>query len=167
MQNFGTMKKLYSTLLATLFGVGLVFAQDQAQKAPVSDDVKEVAEEIENVTGPQMTFETMVMDYGEIEQGSDPLRKFIFMNSGIEPLVIKNAKGSCGCTVPDYPKEPIFPGEGASIDVRYDTNRIGQFTKTVTLTTNTEEEKIVLTIKGNVKKKVEEESVPSKEGSIF
>ncbi len=161
------MKKLCFALMFSVMGGSLLMAQQQTEKAPISHDDVQVEEQVEEITGPQMTFETMVMDYGEIEQGSDPLRKFAFVNTGIEPLVIKNAKGSCGCTVPDYPKEPIFPGEGADIDVRYDTNRVGQFTKTVTLTTNTAEEKIVLTIKGNVKKKVEEESVPAKEGSIF
>ncbi len=150
----------------TVMAGSMALAQIQEEKAPAKEDI-EKAEEIEAITGPHMTFETMVVDYGEIEQGSDPLRKFIFRSDGIEPLVIKNAKGSCGCTVPDYPKEPLFPGESASIDVRYDTNRIGQFTKTVTLTTNADEEKIVLTIKGKVNKKVEEESVPEKEGSIF
>ena len=60
-----------------------------------------------------------------------------------------------------------MPGEAATIDVRYDTQRIGQFTKTVTLTTNIDDEKIVLTIKGKVNQELPEEGVPSKEGSIF
>ena len=161
------MKKYSISFLLVLFSVCMIMAQNEEKKTIAKEEIEKASEQIENITGPHMDFETLVMDYGEIAQGSDPLRKFKFTNNGIEPLVIKNAKGSCGCTVPDYPKEPIFPGESASIDVRYDTNRIGQFTKTVTLTTNMEEEKVVLTIKGNVKKEVEEESVPAKEGSIF
>jgi len=160
------MKKLCFALLLTMMAGSMVFAQIQEEKAPAKEEVQKT-DEIEAISGPHLTFETLVVDYGEIEQGSDPLRKFNFISDGIEPIVIKNAKGSCGCTVPDYPKEPLFPGENASIDVRYDTNRVGQFTKTVTLTTNADEEKIVLTIKGKVNKKVEEESVPEKEGSIF
>ncbi len=160
------MKKLIYSTLFLLIGSSLTLAQSQAKK--VADQKEEKKEQaVEAVNGPHMTFETLIIDYGEIEQGSDPLRKFTFVNDGTEPLVIKNAKGSCGCTVPDYPKEPIFPGESATIDVRYDTNRKGQFTKTVTLTTNMDEEKVVLTIKGKVNEKVEEESVPAKEGSIF
>ena len=160
------MKKLCFALLLTVMAGSMAIAQIQEEKTPAKDEVQKT-EEIKAISGPHLTFESLVVDYGEIEQGSDPLRKFNFEVDGTEPLVIKNAKGSCGCTVPDYPKEPLFPGESAAIDVRYDTNRVGQFTKTVTLTTNADEEKIVLTIKGKVNKKVEEESVPEKEGSIF
>ena len=53
--------------------------------------------------GPVMTFQTTTIDYGKIEKGSDKVRKFAFTNTGNEPLVIKSAKGSCGCTVPTYP----------------------------------------------------------------
>lgn len=107
--------------------------------------------------GPVMAFETTVVDYGEIAQKSEPLRTFRFMNSGSAPLVINNASGSCGCTVPSYPKEPILPGQEAEIEVRYDTNRLGVFTKSVTLTTNAvnsssdqPEGTFVLQIKGKV-----------------
>ncbi len=98
-----------------------------------------------------MKFDADVIDYGTIKQNSERVRHFMFTNTGSEPLIIKNAQGSCGCTVPTYPKEPIMPGQKASIDVNYDTNRTGAFTKTVTLTTNAEgQETKVLTIKGVV-----------------
>lgn len=99
----------------------------------------------------KMDFATDVMDYGTIKKGSERVRKFSFKNTGTEPLIISNATGSCGCTVPTYPHEPIMPGASATIDVNYDTNRIGAFTKTVTLTTNAEgQESKLLTIKGTV-----------------
>jgi hypothetical protein len=99
----------------------------------------------------KMDFVTDVMDYGTIKKGSERVRKFSFKNTGTEPLIISNATGSCGCTVPTYPKEPIMPGASATIDVNYDTNREGPFTKTVTLTTNAEgQESKLLTIKGTV-----------------
>lgn len=101
--------------------------------------------------GPVMAFETTTVDYGTIEKGGEPLRKFKFKNTGTEPLIIKDAKGSCGCTVPTYPKEPIMPGESSEIEVRYDTQRIGMFTKSVTLTTNETNGSHLLTIKGEVK----------------
>lgn len=101
--------------------------------------------------GPIMTFKETTIDYGTIEKGSERVRKFNFTNTGDEALVIKSAAGSCGCTVPNYPKEPIMPGESATIDVNYDTNREGQFTKTVSLTTNEAEPSHTLTIKGDVK----------------
>ncbi len=100
--------------------------------------------------GPKMVFSTNEIDYGTIAQNSDPLRVFKFTNEGTEPLVIKHAKGSCGCTVPSYPKQPIAPGESATIEVRYATDRVGAFQKTVTLTTNESEATHVLTIKGKV-----------------
>jgi hypothetical protein len=113
--------------------------------------------------GPVMMFEQQdkKINYGTIEQGADPLRKFKFKNTGTEPLVITNAVGSCGCTVPEWPKKPIMPGETASIDVRYDTQRIGPFTKTVTLTTNESTTSQYLTIAGEVKEKPKPTSVPA------
>ena len=112
-------------------------------------------------TGATMTFEVTTIDYGSIDKGGEPLRKFKFTNTGNEPLVIKNAKGSCGCTVPTYPKEPIMPGESNVIEVRYDTQRTGPFTKTITLTTNETVETRTLTIKGEVKTPPVQESVPA------
>jgi len=100
--------------------------------------------------GPVANFEKIEIDYGKIKKGSEPLRVFTFKNTGNEPLIISNAQGSCGCTVPTYPKEPIMPGQSSKIEVRYDTQRVGGFTKTVTLTTNEASPTRVLTIKGEV-----------------
>jgi hypothetical protein len=112
-------------------------------------------------SGPAMKFESTEVDYGEIMQDSEPLRIFKFTNTGNEPLIITNAKGSCGCTVPSYPKDPILPGETGTIEVRYDTKRIGPFQKTVTLTTNEATSTHTLKIKGKVNAKPSEESVPA------
>ncbi len=90
-----------------------------------------LAQDTEEASGPAMTFEATTIDYGVIEQGSDRVRIFKFENTGTEPLIITKAKGSCGCTVPTYPKEPVLPGETGEIKVEYDTNRVGPFTKTV------------------------------------
>ncbi|MFM1876293.1 MAG: hypothetical protein RL266_2030 [Bacteroidota bacterium] len=100
--------------------------------------------------GAAFKFETETLDYGTIENGSDGNRVFKFVNVGTEPLIISDAKGSCGCTTPEWPKEPIAPGASAEIKVHYDTKRTGNFTKTVTLTSNAVEATKVLTIKGNV-----------------
>lgn len=120
----------------------------------------------QNAGGPVMTFPTTTVDYGKIEKGSDKVRKFSFTNTGNEPLVIKSAKGSCGCTVPTYPQEPIMPGETKTIDVSYDTNRPGPFTKTVTLTTNETPDTHTLTIKGEVLVPPTQEAVPASNGGI-
>jgi hypothetical protein len=117
--------------------------------------------------GPVMTFESTEIDYGTIEQGSEPYRYFKFTNTGDEALVIENAKGSCGCTVPTWPKEPILPGETSEIKVKYDTKRIGRFTKSITLTTNEAVKTRVLRIKGEVQKKPEEPAgVPASSGGF-
>lgn len=116
--------------------------------------------------GPVMTFEVTTVDYGTIEKGGDPIRHFKFTNTGNEPLIIKSGKGSCGCTVPTYPQEPIMPGESANVDVRYDTQRVGNFNKTVTLTTNETDSTHTLTIKGEVKSPPVQESVPALPGGL-
>lgn len=71
-----------------------------------------------NAQGPVMTFEVTTIDYGKIEKGADPVRMFKFTNTGNEPLIFKTAKGSCGCLVPTYPKEPIMPGESDYVELR-------------------------------------------------
>lgn len=116
-----------------------------------------------NPNAPEMNFENEVIDYGVIPQGADGKREFVFTNTGKEPLIITNAKGSCGCTVPTWPKEPIAPGEEAVIKVKYDTQRIGNFTKTVTITSNAKNSPKVVRIKGIVKKKPAAKTTPEKE----
>lgn len=143
------MKKIF---LAIALISGFMLAQAQT-KAP---------NEKQAVNGPKMEFETSVMDYGLIEHNADGKREFVLTNTGNAPLIISNAKGSCGCTVPTWPKAPIAPGESASIGVKYATNRIGKFTKTITLTTNAIEKTKILTIKGEVKKPVEAPVAPTK-----
>jgi hypothetical protein len=154
------MKKLFSLLTLLALVATVSFGQNDATATPVAAE--------ETKEGPQMVFDTETVDYGTIEQGSDPYRVFKFTNTGTEPLIITHAKGSCGCTVPTYPKEPIAPGETNEIKVRYDTNRLGKFTKRVTLTTNAGDEKKMLTIKGEVNKKPEEPAgLPANEGNMF
>ncbi|MFT5167634.1 MAG: hypothetical protein ACI8P3_002872 [Saprospiraceae bacterium] len=150
------MKKIFSLVIFFAMVFSISYAQTDAS-APTSDE-----------NGAMLKFETVVIDYGEIEQGSDPLRVFNFENVGEAPAIIKNAKGSCGCTVPLWPKEPIMMGEKNKIEVRYDTKRIGKFTKTVKLTTNYSDSPIVLTIKGTVnKKEAEPEGIPENTPSIL
>jgi hypothetical protein len=105
-------------------------------------------------------------DYGTIEKASTGVRFFKFANTGTAPLVISAAKGSCGCTVPSFPKEPIMPGEAGYIKVKYDTKRVGAFTKYVTLTTNaTSNTTTRLKITGTVE--AEAAPTPVKEKSMF
>ena len=120
-----------------------------------------------DVVDATIDFESKVVDYGTIEHNADGARKFVFTNNGTEPLIIKNAKGSCGCTVPTWPREPIAAGETAEIGVKYATNRVGKFTKTITLTTNASKKPVILTVKGEVNPAPKEASAPERktEGS--
>jgi hypothetical protein len=106
--------------------------------------------QVENPNAPEIAFESEVIDYGNIEKGADGVREFKFTNTGKSPLIISNARGSCGCTVPTWPKEPIKPGESNVIKVKYDTNRPGPINKSVTITSNAKTATKVLRIKGNV-----------------
>ena len=105
------MKKI---ILGVVFAVAIVFAS-QAQ---------------------EISFEKEIHDFGTFEQHGDGNSEFKFTNTGDAPLIISNAKGSCGCTVPVWPKEPIAPGASNVIKVKYDTKRIGAFNKSVTITSN-------------------------------
>jgi len=144
------MKSLLFSLCFSLFAI-VSFAQ------PIEDKI--------SVDGPVMTLEDTVVEYGEIEQHSEPLRVLKFTNTGNAPLVIKNAKGSCGCTVPEWPKEPIMPGEASQLEIRYATNRLGKFSKTVTLTTNEEGANKVIKVQGHVHEA--KSSVPDAPANIF
>lgn len=93
---------------------------------------KAVAQE----SGAKIDFTKETHDYGTIKNGADGTCTFEFKNTGNAPLIISNAKGSCGCTVPEWPKEPIAPGATASIKVSYDTKRPGAISKNVTIFSN-------------------------------
>lgn len=155
--NILTMKRLFS-VLSLMFLLGAVA---MAQAPVKAEEAAQAVEEVQAAEGPMMKFQEETVDYGTIEWDSDPFRVFTFTNTGTEALIISNARGSCGCTVPTYPTDPILPGETGEIKVRYDTKRQGKFTKYVTLTTNAAEPTVKLMIKGEVMPKPKEESVPT------
>lgn len=100
---------------------------------------------------PIISFDHEVHDFGTIQQGDKPSYVFEFKNTGETNLVITSAKGSCGCTVPEYPKTPIKAGESGNIKVSFDsTGKIGETTKTVSIMCNNREGTKILTIKANI-----------------
>jgi len=102
-------------------------------------------------SGAKIEFKKETHDYSTIDQYADGTCEFTFTNTGNEPLVISNAKGSCGCTVPSWPKEPIAPGATGTIKVKYDTKRVGIIGKSVTLQSNAINDPAkTIRIKGNV-----------------
>ena len=100
--------------------------------------------------GAVIKFDKTVHDYGVIEKGSDGNCTFTLTNTGESPLIISMCKSSCGCTVPKCPKEPINSGEQRTIKVRYNTNRVGRFTKSIRVTSNATNGIVTLMIKGKV-----------------
>jgi len=130
------MKKIFFTMmLAFVASVGFNVAMAQG-------DVQ---------GGAKIDFAKDVHDYGTVKNGGNGTCTFEFTNTGSEPLIISNAKGSCGCTVPEWPHDPIAPGEKAKITVKYNTKNAGPINKSVTITSNaTNEPTKVLRIKGNV-----------------
>jgi hypothetical protein len=100
--------------------------------------------------GAIISFSNEVHDYGTIYQGADGACEFKFTNTGDEPLVLSSVRSSCGCTVPQWPKDPVLPGQSNVIKVMYDTKRLGTISKQVTVLSNASVPTVTLSIKGNV-----------------
>lgn len=115
-----------------------------------------------NKNAPTINFEKTTHDYGTVVKGGDGVCEFKFKNTGVEPLILSNVTSSCGCTVPEWPREPILKGKTNTIKVKYDTNRVGPINKTVTVTSNASNASVQLHIIGTVVEKVEGASMPVK-----
>ena len=101
--------------------------------------------------GPKITFNELEHNYGTIQKGGDGNCEFTFTNDGNEPLILTGVRASCGCTTPTWTKEPVMPGKTGTIKVRYNTNNVGSFTKTITVTSNAvNASRSTLKIKGKV-----------------
>jgi len=130
------MKKVIFGILTIVFSLQLS-AQDKTEVNA-------------NPNAPVISFESNVVDYGEIARGSDGVRYFKFTNGGNEPLIISNVRSSCGCTIPEYQRTPIGPSEESQIKIKYDTKRVGPFRKTITIHSNVEGGSVIVTVKGRV-----------------
>ena len=108
--------------------------------------------------GPEITFEKTVHDFGTVMQHEDAIYEFKYTNTGNEPLVLTNVRGSCSCTVPSWPKEPLLPGKSNTIKVKYDSKRVGPINKSVNISSNaTGSFTKIIRIKGTVKAAPKEE----------
>lgn len=148
----------YNTILLSS-GEGAVSTTPAAVNMPTNNPVATPPMNINQDTPPadpnrpltNIKFAEEIHDFGDISQESENKYSFEFTNTGVEPLIIENATGSCGCTVPNYPKEPIMPGQKANIDVVYKPGQQeGPQQKTVTVTANTEPRQTLVKIKANV-----------------
>ena len=107
-----------------------------------------------SIQGQEFKFEKETIDYGAINKSANGERVFVFTNIGYAPIIIKNIKSSCGCTVPKKPEKPIMPGEKGEIKVSYDTKRVGGFSKAITIFSNAKNSRKIIKIKGIIKKEV-------------
>ncbi len=120
--------------------------------ATAADAVKSAEPAVDpNQPTTTVSFATETLELGDLEQGEKGNGVFTFTNTGNEPLIISNAKGSCGCTVPEWPKTPIAPGEKGEIAIEFNSKgKKGKQTKTVTIQANTDPNPTRLTVKANV-----------------
>ena len=118
------MHSMKAALLTFCLGLFAASAMAQPEMKPVGG------------TGPMLSIDKEVHDYGTITQGSNGDCEFTVTNTGDQPLIISQCQGSCGCTVPNCDTAPIKPGATSVIKVHYDSNRVGAINKSVTITSN-------------------------------
>jgi hypothetical protein len=135
------MKKLLSLAVFTVFAVTAMAQQLPAAAINKNEVQLDVA---------VFAWDNTAHDFGKIKQGTPVTHEFKFTNTGKTPLVITNVQASCGCTTPDWSKEPVMPGGKGFIKATYNAASTGGFNKTVTVTANIETGFVQLTIKGEV-----------------
>ena len=145
-----------NNILIALLSLGLIACNENASSKIDSSKQKirtqVTLDQVDTPSDAKMEFEATEWNFGEITQGESVEYAFEFTNTGSEPLIITNAKGSCGCTVPSWPREPIAPGESGELKVKYDTKRIGLINKSVTIQSNAINEPTkIIRIKGEIK----------------
>lgn len=143
------MKQLLFTVAMSLCSLG---AMAQPEMKPVGG------------TGPMISLDKEVHDYGTMKQGGDGTCEFTVTNTGDQPLIISQCQGSCGCTVPQCETAPIKPGATSIIKVKYDSTRLGAINRSVTINSNaTNAPSKVITIKGNIEGPADAPTTPVKE----
>lgn len=141
--------KTLAIVALSFFTLNAVAQTKDAKPAPAKTEAKPA-------TKAPITFKTLKIERPEIQYDNKDPFVFEFKNNGKTPVIITNVQTSCGCTAAEKPTEPIAKGKSSKIVVNYDTKRVGNFTKTITVTTNSSTEPIILTITGKVLPKAEE-----------
>lgn len=150
MMNLTTKPFSWLMAVALCFSLNLLLAQDAPEVIEATPTT--VATTLAPV-GPitEITFEESEIDFGEIEEGTIVTQVFTFTNTGNEPLILIDVKGSCGCTVPEWPRAPIAVGETASITVEFNSkNKKGKRNQRVTIKANTEVPQTFIYLKGSI-----------------
>lgn len=145
------MKTLYTLLLSAIVLASCSNTDDKKITTDLVNNPLTAEKNADQVDMPKIELSQDFFDFGEMKQKESVNTEFILKNTGDAPLLIRSAKGSCGCTVPEWPKEPVAVGDEAIIKVTFNSgNKRGKQNKTVTLVTNAIPSTKVLTIKGTV-----------------
>ena len=147
------MKRIILTLTAIIYTTIALNAQvTTSPPSPGGDDSN----------GPVITFDSMVHDFGKIVKRTEPANcEFKFVNTGKEPLTLTDVKSSCGCTIPEWPKDPILPGKSGVIKVSYTkTGNVGIIGKQITVFSNATNGTVTLSIKGSVVEDLDAPATP-------
>jgi len=161
------MKKTLTLLSFALVVSATSFAQGTKSKtaAPIATKQAPAAATAIKKDGAAIDFKFTEHNFGELEEGSKAAVDFIFTNTGSKPLILTDVKASCGCTTPEWPKEPIAPGQTSKIKVEYNTQgRPGDFTKSITITSNEGDQPKMIYIKGKVNGAANPTDAPGHEG---
>jgi|TARA_B110000467_G_scaffold152630_1_gene162141 hypothetical protein len=142
-------------LILLLVSLALVSCNSSSDEKTITTDLVNspltANSNAEKVLTPNIEMLETSYNFGEIQQGESVTHDFILKNTGEADLIISAAKGSCGCTVPEWPKTPIAKGEEATIKVTFNSaGKSGKQNKTVTLVSNAIPNTKVITINGNV-----------------
>ncbi|MEA3448211.1 MAG: DUF1573 domain-containing protein [Bacteroidota bacterium] len=135
------MKRTTAIFILSIFSITVL-----AQNADNNNDTPE------QVEGPGISFDKTEHDYGTIERKSNGDCTFTLTNSGTKALILTNVQSSCGCAAVEWPHRPIKPGQNKTLTIRYDTRRVGSFSKSIKVYSNATDAPVVLSIKGTVEK---------------
>jgi hypothetical protein len=135
------MKKIILTLSALAIVV-IVVAQELTTNSRANSKL--------SFTEATFNWSATVFDFGQVKKDVPVTHEFTFINTGDVPLIISSVQASCGCTVTEYSKDPIAPGNEGHVKATYNAAKVGQFSKTVTVNANTTDGVVQLTIKGEV-----------------
>ncbi len=139
MNSFGQMKTIHAQLIVILMVLtGIASGCNRSPEAKAQ------------AHGEEIWFDEIIHDYGEIPRDGDGSWSFVFKNTGKEAIVINKVRSTCGCTIPDWPREPVAPGGSGQITVQYNTSQTGTFLKSVYVYSTASNSPVKLQIKGRV-----------------
>jgi hypothetical protein len=155
------MKRIVTYAFLLLCAAIIVSCDDKKDEEAAVTQQDSTGAPIQELKTTSLVFIEPEHEFGDVKEGEFAKHEFVFKNTGTEPLYVRDAKASCGCTTPEWTKDTIAPGAEGKILVQFNSEgRPGNFTKTVTVLANTEPEAAVITIKGFVIEKPKDISGP-------